>query len=117
MKISNPELKVVRFGADDVIATSLFYGTDALGNYKTFNGVLSPLGDGTYAVTNVYGVDDADMDEIDGLKSGGSVYLPELGLTIPSTAMEPIARQAYEAYTYEDQYYSHGASYYDLYWQ
>ena len=125
MKMSNPELKVVRFGSDDVIATSLFYlaagqfaGYEGSSPYVEFEGVMRPNGDGTYQITNITHTAGVDQDTVDGVTSGGSIYLPEFGITIPATAMEPIAQQTYDAYAYsEGTYYTHGATYHELYWQ
>lgn len=40
MKITNPELKVVRFDAEDVIATSMFAVSDGNGGYNVYNGAI-----------------------------------------------------------------------------
>lgn len=129
MKISNPEMKVVRFANEDVIATSLYYasaadfnsafGTNFTSDYVEFNGSMTGFDSaaGGWYVSNVYGAQEADSDSMEGLKSGGSIYLPEYGITIPSTAAEPIARQAYSTYSYNDGLYTKGATYYELYWQ
>ena len=127
MKITNPELEVVRFNADDVIATSLYYmsaadfnaaqGTNFTSNYVQFEG--SMVGDGSsgeWKIINISGATAADDDDIAGLMSGGSVYLPEIGITIPSTVMEPIARQAFNAFKGSDGIYTKGVTYYEQYW-
>ena len=127
MKITNPEMNVIRFGANDVIATSLFYlpvsqysgsytpGTDG-NDYVEFEGTMRPNGDGTYEITNIYRAQGVPQDDVDGLASGGSVVF--YGVTIDMSSMAPIARQTYDAYSYsEGTYYTHGATYYELYWQ
>lgn len=123
------KLDVVRFSNEDVIATSLYYATAAAFNsafgtsytsdYVQFNGSMTGYSDeaGGRYVTNVYGVSEADNDEMEGLMSGGSVYLPDVGITIPSTVMAPIAQQAYNAYSYNGGLYTKGATYYETYWQ
>ena len=127
MKITNPELEVVRFNADDVIATSLYYmsaadynalyGTDFTSDYVQFNGDMVATGNsGVWGITNIYNVQAAPDDEVPGLMSGGAVYIPELGMTLPSTVMEPIARQAYNAFKSDDGIYTKGVTYYEQYW-
>lgn len=129
MKITNAELKVVRFNSEDVIATSLYYmpsaafnalaGTDYSSDYVQFEGIMTgydPDASG-WAITNIGAVSAADTDEMDGLKSGGSFYFPDVGITIPMSHMAPLAQQAYEAYSYNDGYYTKGATFYETYWQ
>ena len=132
MKFVNPEIEIVRFSSEDVIATSgapistkLFYipTTDYMGDlsgsdYVQFEGVMGGYDSaaGGYRITDVYSPALADTDEVNGLMSGGTLYIPELGITIPSTVMAPIAQQAYNAYSYNGEYYTNGLTYYDMYW-
>ena len=136
MKISNPELKVVRFGADDVIATSGLLGAlsgtvgtfyipagqysgsvnEPGGNYVEFNGTFGNYDGSNYAIDNIYGAKGGVDDDRNSLVSG-STYIPELGITLPSTVMENMSKNAYDAYSYGGGYYSNGQSYYDIYHQ
>ena len=100
MKITNPEMKVVRFAADDVIATSVYI----VGN-KYFYGTMAPSGEpGTWIVgsndTDGYYISDAEIDD---LKQG-------------SGDLNPF--DTYDAYQTESYgpYYTKGASYYELYY-
>lgn len=132
MKFVTPEIEVLRFSTEDVIATSgapivtkLFYmPTDQFqgglsgSDYVQFEGVMGAYDSaaGGYRITDVYSPALADTDEVNGLMSGGTLYIPELGITIPSTALAPIAQQAYNAYSYNGGYYTNGVTYYDMYW-
>lgn len=125
MKITNPELEVVRFNADDVIATSLYYmsaadynalyGTDFTSNYVQFEGSMVPTtgNSGVWGITNIYNAAEADDDEVEGLMSGGAMFG---GVTVPSFILEPIARQAYNAFASDGDIYTHGVTYYEQYW-
>ena len=132
MKITNTELNVVRFASEDVIATSGLvgkvwqffipssqYGDGTMsGEYVMFNGTVYPYGSGPYEITNIYDVQaNADNDR-NGMMTG-TIYIPEYGITLPSTALDPIAKQTYDAYSYGDgKYYTNGgASYYEMYRQ
>ena len=115
MKITNPKLEVVRFNADDVIATSLYYIKDG-DVYKQFEGIMSPDSNGRYMITPVSDFEVVDDETVEGLMSGGWTYLPDVGITIPSTAKEPIARQTYTAFKIDDDYYTYGVTYYEQYW-
>lgn len=129
MKISDFEIKVVRFSSDDVIATSLYYAPAAAFNsvtggsftsaYVEFEGTMTGYDSdaGGWYVANPRGAKAASDDDMDGLKSGGTIYLPDVGITIPSTVMEPIAQQAYDSYEYNGGLYTKGATYYEAYWQ
>ena len=124
MKITNPELEVVRFNADDVIATSLYYmsaadynalyGTDFTSDYVQFNGDMVATGNsGVWGITNIYNVQAADTDEIEALMSGSGNFT---GFPIPASVLEPIARQAYNAFKSDDGIYTKGVTYYEQYW-
>lgn len=135
MKISNPELKVVRFGADDVIATSgligaltgtkgSFYipagqytGGSYSGNYVEFNGTFGNYNGSEYEITGISGAKGGIDGERDEMKSGEDVVFG--GVTIPGVpTMESFAKQYYDAYSYGGgTYYSNGTSYYEMYWQ
>jgi len=132
MKISNPELKVVRFGADDVIATSgltgqigLFYipadqysGGSFSGDYVQFDGTFGNYNGSAYEITNIHGATgDVDGDRA-GLMTSAPMYVyPDTGVPVPASVREPIAKQTYDAYSYGGGYYSNGSSYYDIYFQ
>ena len=129
MKITNFELEVVRFSSDDVIATSLYYAPAAAYNaatgasfssdYVEFEGSMTAYDSaagGWYISPHSY-AQAADPDDVDGLKSGGSHYIPEVGITIDMSSMAPLAQQAYDAYGYEGGLYTKGATFYESYWQ
>lgn len=134
MKISNPELKVVRFGADDVIATSgwmsgaltgtkaSFYipagqysGGSFSGNYVEFNGTFGDYNGSEYAITDIYGAKGGIDDEQEQLANGGTMSF--YGVTIAVPDAENIAKQYYDAYSSGGGYYSYGHSYYETYFQ
>ena len=128
MKITDLELEVVRFADGDVIATSLYYapsaafnsvyGTSYSSNYVQFEGSMTNYDStaGGWYISNVYGAAAADDDEMAGLKSGGAMYFPDVGITIPMSHMAPLAQQAYDAYSYNDGLYTKGATFYESYW-
>ncbi len=104
MKISNPELNVVRFAADDVIATSMFFVADPAsetGYYRVY-GSMAPSGD---AGTWVVGYNSNDKYEID-------------ADTIENErAYNPYA-DTFDAYVDPNgsgAYYTKGVSYWELY--
>ncbi|MBR0466314.1 MAG: hypothetical protein IJJ40_02325 [Clostridia bacterium] len=137
----NLKLEVIRFSNEDVIATSAigggigggsvasltgkkggFYipssqynGGSLGGEYVTFQGTFGDFDGSAYNIIDPYGFA-VDVDERDGLMSGGSVVF--YGVTIDMSDMAPIAKQYYDAFSYGDgQYYSNGVSYYESYWQ
>ncbi len=137
MKITNPELKVVRFANEDVIATSfgplsgtngLFYipageysGTySGTGNYVEFNGTLGNYSGGKYEITNIYNAT-ADIDPDRSVlvsKQTGMVFMPGTGTPVPASVLETYAKQGYDAFSYGGgKYYTNGVSYYESYWQ
>ncbi|MBO4693395.1 MAG: hypothetical protein J5659_03255 [Clostridia bacterium] len=128
-RLTNPELKVIRFASEDVIATSLYYapsaafnainGTSFTSDFVEFEGSMTSYDPaaGGYSVSNIYNVKAANNDDIDGLKSGGSWVVPGVGITIDMSSMAPVARQSYNAYSYEGGLYTNGVTYYDTYWQ
>ena len=133
MKISTPEIKVIRFSSEDVIAASssltgspgLFYipssqysGYSGSADYVEFNGTIGSKSGVGYLIENIYGAKGDDSDDRAGVMSGGSVYFPEFGNTVDMSHMEPIAQQTYDAFRYDDgRYYTNGISYYTAYWQ
>ena len=127
MKISEPELKIIRFCSDDVIATSQFFltagqfdGYSGAEPYVRFDGTMRPNNDGTYRITGIHGVEGASVNDYELVTSNGDMYFPETGITIPGSNPfgANMARQTYDAYRYDEgTYYSHGASYYELYFQ
>ena len=131
MKISNAELKVVRFNSEDVIATSRYfmsaaafeslYGLGLTGtDYVSFTGSMTSYDDvaGGWSVTpNLSSAAEYDNEEMEGVMSGGDFYFAELGVWVHSDAMANIAKQHYDAYSYEGGLYTKGATYYETYWQ
>lgn len=130
-RLTNPELNVIRFASEDVIATSAllglsrsffipssqYSGSSFSSDYVEFYGTFSSYNDGIYGISNISGAKAADNDEMDQLKSGGAVVVH--GVTLPvNPTMKTMANQYYDAYSYGDgQYYTNGISYYDTYWQ
>ena len=122
MKISNPELKVVRFNADDVIATSvligktgLFYVDNGNGGYNSFNGTFSSFDGSVYGITGIYAEEKDVGDDRSGLLEMADFYT--MGVTIPMVpVMESIAKQAYDANFDGNNYHSDGVSYFERYW-
>ena len=105
MRISTPELNVVRFANEDVIATSLYIIADgnAYSGYSMFSGTMAPTGEsGTWIVTKNGGSWEIDEATIENEKIGA--YGDEWTMT-------------YDVYQTEENgpYYTKGASYYDLY--
>jgi len=138
MKLTTPEIQIIRFNSEDVIATSYagpLTGTNGLfyipannyagpysgsGEYVQFSGTFGNIVGSDYRIDNIYnaqaGIDD-DKANLDSVQNGG-VYLPDVGITIPATVFESIAKQTYDAFTYGDgQYYTNGVSYYTSHWQ
>ena len=127
MKITNPELEVVRFNADDVIATSLYYmkaadfnavrGTSFTSDYVEFEGTMVPTGEsGVWGITNIYNAKAADGEDMDGLMSGGTFYFPGTAVTVDMSFMEPTARVAYNAFKSDNGISTNGVTYYEQYW-
>lgn len=115
MKISNPELKIIRFSADDVIATSIFYirtsditadskmwnniPDNALdSDYVRFNGTMMPLENDDWGIFN---------------PSDFAAYREE----DVNWAKDQQIAGVYDAYLPDDnwQFHTKGASYADLY--
>ncbi|MBR0277596.1 MAG: hypothetical protein IJQ50_03955 [Clostridia bacterium] len=132
MKISNPELKVIRFGADDVIATSgltgmtgQFYipasqysGGSFTSDYVRFDGTFGAYNGSAYEITGIYGVEGDDENDREGMMAQGGHYFPGPGVFVPPWDLSPIAKQTYDAYSYDGgTYYSNGVSYYETYFQ
>ena len=107
MKIANPEMKVVRFENEDVIATSMFIIADAdsLTGISGFYGAMhGPVEEGTWIIGNDGYKFDVSEEELELIKDG------EYGYTFYG---EPV----YDAYQTEEYgpYYTKGASYWDMY--
>ncbi len=138
MKMSSADLQVIRFNSEDVIATSgmgplsgtsgMFYipaadysgSYSGSGNFVQFNGTLGSYSGGNYLITNIYGAEagvDSDKESLESVINGNIVF-PDVGITVPATALEPLARQTYDAFSYGNgQYYTNGVSYYETHWQ
>lgn len=115
MKISNPEMKVVRFANEDVIATSLYYmsaadyneamGTNYTTPYVWINGAMSGASynssTASYSV-NVTSVEPATEEDMLFVRGG---YIEEAGIYFPGTA------SSYEAYIYDGNVYTKGVTY------
>ena len=136
MRITNPEINVILFSNEDVIATSgaigtlfsdrLFYipfaeygGTvSGSGAYVEFRGDFTNNGSGSYLISNINSAQAVPESDVTNLTTPGHAYLPDVGITINSNAMAPIAAQAYTASYSNGSYYTNGVSYYDQYgWQ
>ena len=108
MKMTNPELKVVRFENEDVIATSMFIIEDDQSStgFSIFEGSMyGPVEEGTWAVGTSGWKNDISQDEINDIRTAQNGYYY-------SWYGEPV----YDAYETGDGYiYTKGASYYDLY--
>ena len=130
MKISTPEIKVIRFSSEDVIVASgpvigssgLFFipsseytGYSGSSKYVEFNGTIGSQSSVGYLIENIYAVDDADPDDRAAVMSGGSYWT--IGVLIPADVMETMAQNTYDAFSYNGQYYTNGESYYNQYWQ
>lgn len=125
MKITNPKLEVVRFNADDVIATSigaltgktgLFYFENGNGGYDSVNGTFGEFDGSRYEITGI----NTHKENVGGERSGilemADFYTPE-GVTLPMVPlMENMAKQAYDVTSNGDFYYSDGLSYFERYW-
>ncbi len=114
-RLTNPELKVIRFASEDVIATSLYYATSAAFNaaqgtnftsdYVMFNGSMRYDGDlGAYLISDIK-APTASSAEDKVFFSGG--YIPEAGITLPPHG------NGYDAYEYNGGLYTNGVSYVD----
>ena len=106
MKITNAELEVVRFAAEDVLATSLFIIND--GNpytgYSMMSGVMTPTEEpGTWIVTQTNGKWEIDEATVENEKNG-AYGIEEWTVVYDAYKTDP-----------EGPYYTHGASYYELY--
>ena len=104
MKITNPELKVVRFNAEDVIATSLYAFADGNGGYNLYEGTMGAYdaNAGAWSV-NLVGdkidtISAADFDDY--TRSINSPY---------------DIHSLYGAYKEGDYYFTKGATYVELY--
>ncbi len=107
MKISKPEIEVVRFANEDVIATSLYYmssadynaakGTSYTDPYVIFNGSMTPAGDGVWKVPDPYAV--TAVEDL-GLITG----IPEIGFPGKGDI-------SYEAYYKDGDFYTNGVTY------
>lgn len=115
MKITNPKLEVVRFNADDVIATSLYYIKDG-DTYVQFEGVMTPDSNGRYKIEPVSSFEVVDDYTVAGLMSGGSYYFPDTGIPVDMSSLAPIAQQTYTAFKIDNDYYTYGVTYYEQYW-
>lgn len=116
MKITNPALEVVRFNADDVIATSLYYMSAADYNayaeqndlatvsgkpYVYFNGDMTYVDGTSWKIENIHSVGGQDdLGMFTGFSWGGTYFPP--------------MKQGYEAYSYNGELYTKGATYLEL---
>lgn len=125
MQISTPEIKVIRFSSEDVIVASgsltgskgYFYipsnqysGSSGSGDYVGFNGTIGSQTNRGYLIENIYETNDYDPDDRAAVMTRGS-YGP-----MPESVMEKMARNTYDAFSYNGRYYTNGESYYDQYW-
>ncbi|MBQ6979041.1 MAG: hypothetical protein IJQ07_00145 [Clostridia bacterium] len=104
MKITNPELKVVRFNAEDVIATSLYAVADGNGGYNLYEGTM-----GAYdANAGAWSVNLADV-------SSGTISAAEFDDYTRSLNSPYDIHSLYGAYKEGDYYFTKGATYVELY--
>ena len=132
MKFANPEIEVLRFSGEDVIATSgtllpanvtgLFYipaadfNGGSLGNsgYVSFNGtggVYNPAAGG-YLISNIGTAYVDNQNERNDLITHGG----EMAAFIPASFFEGTAKNTFDAYLYNGDYYTNGISYYNMYY-
>lgn len=127
------KLEIVRFAAEDVIATSVLVGLTGSfyiptgqytgagsfsGDYVQFSGTFGSYSGGAYEITDVNGAMDGVDSDRNVLAGGPPYYFPDMGVTVDSGTMANIAKNFYDAYSYGDgRYYSNGASYYQQYFQ
>ena len=119
MKITKPELKVIRFSSEDVIATSLYFmsaadynaahGTSFDTPYVWFNGSMTDYDPSISSwrisdIRNVDGMTEEDKGFIVG------TYFEDMGVYFPG-----VGGISYEAFNYNDGLYTKGASYSELY--
>ena len=132
MRISNPELKVVRFSSADVIATSaalmgatisgLFYMPNGSGGYQGASGTFGEKDHGVYELLNYTLTDEVlDQSGIDMLiaasQNPNGMVDSGMGYPIPASVLLPIAQSTYLTYYDNGHYYTNGISYYEQYHQ
>lgn len=128
MKIQSTKMQVIRFSAEDVIATSLgaltgqsglFYVDDGNGGYNSFNGTFGSYSGNSYEIVGMNTYETGVGDDRENLITGkNGVYIPELGITLPANpTVSGIAKNAYDAFSSDNGYYTNGISYFELYWQ
>ena len=108
MKITKPELNVVRFENEDVLATSLFIINDgnSYSGYSMMSGVMAPTEEpGIWIVTPTNGKWEIEAAVVEAEKNG-DYGIEEQSVTYDAYKTDP-----------EGPYYTHGASYYELYGQ
>ena len=106
MKITNPEMKVVRFENEDVIATSMFIiADDESGTFSIFEGSMyGPVEEGVWNIGTNGEKNEISQDEIDNIKAGYTgAYNSWYGIPV------------YDAYKEDSYYRTKGASYYEMY--
>ena len=117
MKMKNPEIEVVRFANEDVIATSLFFmsaadynagmGTNFETEYVWFTSAMSGANYDSEKsswkltdISNLEGVTEDDLGFIRGM------YFEETGVYFPG-----VGGASYEAYVSNGELYTKGVSY------
>lgn len=131
MKITNPELKVVRFANEDVIATSLYYAPASFfggneGDTAQFTGSIVGYDDEAKgwlipsdSISNVTFGKAQDRDYLIQAVANpnGSVYFEDYGVPVPSSVIINIigAANTRDTYEYNGNLYTKGANYYELY--
>ena len=128
----NPEIEVLRFSGEDVIATSgtllpanvtgLFYipaadynnGSLGTSGYVSFNGTGGVYNSaaGGYLITDIYSAYLDTQNERDDLMTKGG----EMAAFIPASFFEGTAKNTFDAYYYNGDYYTNGISYYNMYY-
>ena len=85
---------------------------------RRFDGTFGAYNGSAYEITGIYGVEGDDENDREGMMAQGGHYFPGPGVFVPPWDLSPIAKQTYDAYSYDGgTYYSNGVSYYETYFQ
>lgn len=136
MKITNAELKVIRFASEDVIATSGWFDGPLTGKtngffnintgdgYYQFGGTVGQYNGSVYqinGISNYHSIPASDIAPLtagpNGTEGNGMSYFSDVGVTLPASILTNSAQNGYEATYSNGTYYTDGLSYYENYWQ